>query len=100
MQNKELTDTNALLEIKYKELSNTSTVKTGPTLRAEKEESVPDLARPPRNDVEDQLRQDLRQREDEIEELRRRVEELEHETQVPVQGGTLGDVAGLTSDVE
>lgn len=95
-----MTDTNALLEVKYKELSNSSTVKAGPTLRAEKEESVPDLARPPRNNVEDQLRQDLRQREDEIEELRRRVEELEHETQVPVRGGTLGDVAGLTSDVE
>ena len=109
MQKKELIETNTLLEDKYKDLSRSKGVKEDPAATAVSTEtlngSLPESAGLAKNKVEDQLRRHLRQREDEIEELRRRVEELENDMQTPAQGGTLGDVEGLkedtaTSDIE
>jgi predicted nuclease with TOPRIM domain len=102
-----LTETNALLEDKYKELSSSSRgVRVGSAASTGNnenlDESHSELAGRSKSELEDQqLRRDLRQREDEIEELRQRVEELEHDlgARVPVQGGTLGDVEGLKGDV-
>ncbi|KAG7562599.1 hypothetical protein FFLO_01972 [Filobasidium floriforme] len=106
-QNNELTETNALLEDKYKELSSSSRgVRVGPVDSTGNDNELDESHSGPsgrsKSDLEDQqLRRDLRQREDEIEELRQRVEELEHDlgARVPVQGGTLGDVEGLKGDV-
>jgi uncharacterized protein YaaN involved in tellurite resistance len=107
VQNKELTETNALLEDKYKELSSSSRgLKGGQATSSGKDKARHDLhsdsASRVKSELEDQqLRRDLRQREDEIEELRQRVEELENDlhVRVPVQGGTLGDIEGFKGDV-
>lgn len=107
MQNNELTETNALLEDKYKELSSSSRgVRVGSAASTGNNENLDEshsgLAGRSKSELGDQqFRRDLRQREDEIEELRQRVEELENDlsARAPVQGGTLGDVEGLKGDV-
>lgn len=102
-----MTETNALLEDKYKELSSPyrgvgvgSAASTGNDNDLDESHSGP-AGRSKSELGDQQLRRDLRQREDEIEELRQKVEELENDlsARAPVQGGTLGDVEGLKGDV-
>ena len=96
-----------MLEDKYKELSSSSRgVRVGPVDSTGNDNELDELHSGPsgrsKSELEDQqLRRDLRQREDEIEELRQRVQELENDfgARVPVQGGTLGDVEELKGDM-
>ena len=92
MQNKELVETNALLEVKYKELSVSKSRQPGNSTRSFEIGSDGDDADPSvegehsassgrsnGGKEEERLRRDLSERRDEVERLRSRIEELETE---------------------
>jgi hypothetical protein len=92
VQNKELVETNALLEAKYKELSVLKSSQAGESTRTfeigsdgdDDDAAAEDARRAPRGrpdggKEEERLRRDLSEQRDEVERLRLRIEELEAE---------------------
>ena len=104
-QNKELVETNGLLEAKYKELSvlksrqpgeSTGTFEIGSDdddVAAEEDEHKASYGRSDGGKGEERLKCDLREQQDEVERLRSRIEELEAEVGA---NGVVGDLSNTS----